>query len=114
LERLADEMKIDAEAGEYEAEIYRISAQLDEPVRRVRSRLEKRSQMDVLRNQIVERKVIKLILDEAEIHDQPMVPVQEDTTPVDHAIAGLNAISAPIPDAKYGEQPADQTVGGRP
>ena len=114
LERLADEMKIDAEAGEYEAEIYRISAQLDEPVRRVRSRLEKRGQMDVLRNQIVERKVIKLILDEAEIHDQPMVPVQEDTTPVDHAIAGLNAISAPIPDAKYGEQPADQTVGGRP
>lgn len=114
LERLADEMKIDAEPGEYEAEIYRISAQLDEPVRRVRSRLEKRGQMDVLRNQIVERKVIKLILDEAEIHDQPMVPVQDDTVPVDHAIAGTSAASAPIPEAKYAEQPADQAIGGRP
>ena len=59
LERIAEEEKIDAEEGDYEKEIFLIAMQSGESPRRVRAQLEKRGLMDVLRNQIVERKVLE-------------------------------------------------------
>ncbi len=100
LERIAEEEKVDAAPGDYDAEVKLIAAQSQESPRRVRARLEKRGQMDSLRNQIVERKVIALITSHAEFTDVPFEPHREDTAGIDHAIGGHDA-DAEIPDAKY-------------
>ena len=71
LERIAEDEEIDADEQDYEAEIALIAAQSDESPRRVRARLEKAGSMDVLRNQIIERKVIELILAHATFKEVP-------------------------------------------
>src|SRR5206468_9408433 len=67
LERIAEDNKLDAESSDYDHEIRQIAAQSGESARRVRARMEKRGQIDTLRNQIVERKVINLITEHATI-----------------------------------------------
>ena len=62
LERIAEEEEIDVVDADYDAEIALIADQTQESPRRVRARLEKAGSMDVLRNQIVERKVVDKIL----------------------------------------------------
>ena len=101
LERIAEDEEIDAEPGDFDAEIGLIAAQGSESVRRVRSRMEKKGQMDTLRNQIVERKVIDLITEHAEFSDSPFVPAKEDTVAIDHTISGQQDEDN-IPEAKYG------------
>ena len=71
LERIAEDEEIDADEEDYEAEIRLIAAQSDESPRRVRARLEKSGSMDVLRNQIIERKVIERILEHATFKEVP-------------------------------------------
>jgi len=100
-ERLAEEQKIEAEDRDFDAEIRAIAAQSQESQRRVRARLEKRGQMDALRNQIVERKVIDLITSHAEFSEVPFEPAKDDTVAIDHAISGQQE-EAHIPAAKYG------------
>ena len=51
-----------------------IAAQSGESLRRVRAQLEQRDLMDVLRNQIIERKVIDLVLSHAKFKDVPFEP----------------------------------------
>ena len=70
LEQIAEELEIDADPEDYDAEIELIAQQSDMPTRRVRARLEKQGQMDALRNQIVERKVIEAIIAEAKVTDE--------------------------------------------
>ncbi|QDT05770.1 Trigger factor [Rubripirellula lacrimiformis] len=72
LEQIAEEEKIDAEEADYAAEIALIAQQSDMPERRVRARLEKQGQMDALRNQIVERKVIELVVESAKVTEEPV------------------------------------------
>ena len=93
---------MDADPGDYDHEIMLIAMQRNESPRRVRARLEKRGQMDTLRNQIIERKVIQLIQEEADFTDVPYEPPKDDTSAVDFAIAGPGADSE-IPEAKHGE-----------
>jgi trigger factor len=100
-ERLAEEQKIEAADSDYDGEIRAIAAQSQESARRVRARLEKRGQMDALRNQIIERKVIDLITSHAEFSEVPLEPVKDDTVAIDHAISGHQE-EADIPAAKYG------------
>lgn len=100
-ERLAEEQTIDAEEQDYDAEIRAIAAQCQESPRRVRARLEKKNQMDALRNQIIERKVVDLITSHAQFSEVPFEPAKDDTTAIDHAISG-HSDDAPIPEAKYG------------
>lgn len=101
LERIAEDEQIDAEEGDYEAEIRLIAAQTDESPRRVRARLEKAGSMDVLRNQIVERKVIERILAHATFKEVPYHLRRTDEAAVDRAAGGGE--QAEIPDAKYDE-----------
>jgi len=101
LERIAEEHDIEADANDYDAEIRLIAAQSQESPRKVRARLEKRGQMDALRNQIVERKVIALITDAAEFTDVPFEPRQDHTVAIDHAVSG-HQDEEEIPEAKYG------------
>jgi trigger factor len=101
LERIADEEKIDVTEEDYETEIGLIAAQGGESARRVRARLEKTGAMDVLRNQIVERKVIERILESATFKEVPHAFRQTDEEAVDHAAGGGE--HAEIPEAKYDE-----------
>ena len=71
LERIAEDQEIEAEEEDYDSEIRLIAAQRNESPRRVRARLEKSGSMDVLRNQIIERKVVDLILEHAQFHEVP-------------------------------------------
>lgn len=101
LERIAESHEIDAEPEDYDAEIQLIARQSDESPRRIRARLEKRGQMDALRNQIIERKVIALITDEAQFSEAPFVAEKDETVAIDHAICGVENV-VDIPEAKYG------------
>lgn len=104
LERLAEEQGIDAEPDDFTKEIELIAEQSGVPARRVRARLEKRGEMDSLRNQIVERKVIELITRHALVEEVPYEPPQDDVVAIDHVISGVEEREA-IPEAHHGEEP---------
>lgn len=93
LERLAEELEIDATEADFDMEIFRIAEQNKESPRRVRARLEKEGQIDILRNRIIENKVIERILEEAEVEPKPTDPeellVDTDAETVDVPIAPL-------------------------
>lgn len=108
LEQIAEELSIEADEADYESEIVLIAQQSDETPRRVRARLEKSGQMDALRNQIVERKVIEAVVAEAKVTDEP---VARDTSgqeefAVYHSVLGSKD-TASIPEALHDESSTD-------
>ena len=76
-----------------------IAMQQNESPRRVRARLEKKGQMDSLRNQIIERKVLDLIKEHATFNDTDFDLDEAAPSAVDFFVAGGS--SAEIPEAKY-------------
>ncbi len=103
LEQIAEEEKIDASPEDYDQEIALIAQQSDMPERRVRARLEKNGQMDALRNQIVERKVIEQIIDAANVTETSApkkVSEEEQQFAVYHNVLGTKDTQA-IPEAQY-------------
>ncbi|MDP6467049.1 MAG: trigger factor [Pirellulaceae bacterium] len=113
LERIAEDHEFDVEPEDFDAEVIRIAQQSQESPRRVRARLEKQGQMDALRNQIIERKVIDLITSEANFEDVPFKPEPDDTIAIDHAIGG-HSEESDIPEAKYGADAAEELPGQTP
>jgi trigger factor len=109
LERIAEDNKFEADPADYDNEIRQIAAQSGESARRVRARMEKRGQIDTLRNQIVERKVINLITEHATIKEVPLELPSQDTAAVEFAIGEKQEAS--IPEAKHGEE---QPIPGMP
>lgn len=110
LEQIAEELSIDAEPKDYDDELQLIAQQSDEPVRRIRARLEKSGQMDALRNQIVERKVIEAIVAEANVTDEPVGKDQSSEPSeysVYHSVLGTKEVST-IPQAMHDDTPGDQ------
>lgn len=104
LEQIAEEQSIDAEPQEFESEIMLIAQQSGQSLRATRARLEKTGQMDALRNQIVERKVVELIVENAKVTEEEIAAdgdeLNKESFPVSHSILGKAADSA-IPEAKY-------------
>lgn len=100
LERIAEELEIEADDSDYEAEIALIAAQQKDSVRRVRAKLEKSGQMDALRNQIIERMVIRRIMDKAKFNDVDYEITGEDVSAVESYVSGGKKRSD-IPEAKY-------------
>ncbi|MFO0789986.1 MAG: trigger factor [Pirellulales bacterium] len=96
LERIAEEEKLDVEEGDYDKEIFLIAAQSGESPRRVRAQLEKRGLMDVLRNQIIERKVLELVQSEAKFNDEPFTPEKTDTEAISIAAGGGTGGEIPV------------------
>jgi trigger factor len=96
LERIAEEEKIDVDDGDYEKEIFLIAAQSGESPRRVRAQLEKRGLMDVLRNQIIERKVLELVESQAKFKDEPYQPEKTDTEALQMAAGGGTGGAIPV------------------
>lgn len=103
LEQIAEEHEIDADPADYDQEVALIAQQSDQPVRRVRARLEKSGQMDSLRNQIVERKVIEQIIEAAKVTEEK---VEKDASDDDSVFAVAHGVLAMkdaelIPEAQY-------------
>ncbi len=97
LERIAEEEKIDVEDGDYDKEIFLMSMQSGESPRRVRAQLEKRGLMDVLRNQIVERKVMEAVIAEAKFTDEPYEQEENNIEAINMAAGG--GLDSSIPEA---------------
>lgn len=100
LERLAEDEKIEESPQDYDQEIAQLAAQSGESVRRVRARLEKQGLMDSLRNQIIERKAIDLILQHAKFNDVPFEMEPADAEAIDQSATGETEESE-IPEAEY-------------
>jgi trigger factor len=99
LERIAEDLELDVDSGDYDAEIALIAMQSGESARRVRAQLEKRGLMDVLRNQIIERKVLALVREHAKFTDEPYEEGPTDVEAIDLAAGGGETESA-IPSAE--------------
>jgi len=99
LERIAEDEDVTDEPEDYETEIRLIAEQGGETARRVRARLEKSGGMDVLRNQIVERKVVDLILSQAEFKEVPYEPETVRAEALDRTVGGGEPDSD-IPEAQ--------------
>jgi len=109
-ERIAEDQQIEPSEKDYEEEIYYLAMQSGESPRRVRARLEKGEMMDVLRNQVVERKVVELILSEAEFKEVAYKPEGlEDEEALDQAMGGEE--EPEIPEAKPEPGPAEHEGG---
>ena len=115
LERIAEDENIEESEEDYDREIVLMAKQSGESPRRVRARLEKRGLMDALRNQVIERKVIDLIVSQAKVKDVSLLPKKEDVEAVEFSIGAEGETGSEIPEAKYGEaeqqlkRPADRS-----
>lgn len=103
LERIAEEEGIEDTPEDYDREIMMIALSQQDTPRRVRARLEKRGQMDTLRNQIIERKVVDLITSKAKFKEVEFNPQRQETEAVELAVGGRQE-SSEIPSAKPGGQ----------
>ena len=91
LEKIAEIENVVDTPEDYDNEVALIAAQHNVSPRRVRAQIEKAGEMDILRNQIIERKVINLIYESATFKEVPFDWGQRDTSDVeacDWAIAG--------------------------
>ena len=102
LERIAEEKSVDAEEADYDKEISLIAMQTGDSPRRVRAQIEKKGLMDSLRNQIVERRVIDLVLEEAKFKDVPFETEGGNTEAVDLAVGGGDQDEIPV--AVHGQE----------
>jgi len=103
LERIAEAESIADTPGDYDEEIRAIAAQSGESARRVRASLERRGLMDVLRNQIIERKTVDLIMSHASFTDVPFDFEKPDTEAIDLAVCGTVIGAEEIPTATVAE-----------
>jgi trigger factor len=110
LEQIAEELNLEADAQDYENEITLIAQQSGEATRRIRSRLEKSGQMDALRNQIVESKVIEAIIAEAEVSEEKRKGKESEVSEfaVFHSIVPTKG--SDIPEAKHDDSSAPDTT----
>ena len=106
LERIAEDESIADTAADYDEEIRAIASQSGESPRRVRASLENRGLMDVLRNQIVERKTLDLITKSADFTDIQFEFPKPDADAVDHAVCGSLVGDEEIPTATHAEAAA--------
>jgi trigger factor len=108
LEKIAEELKIEPTAEEYDTEIEAIAAQSDVSVRKMRANLERTGQMDAIRNQIIERQVIAKIAEAGtikEVEDNTFLKAAPNESAIDIYVAPP---ATDLPVAKYDERPADE------
>ena len=95
LEAIAESEGLDVDEADIETEILLISSQTNKSPRRVRSEIERAGDMDILRNQIIERKVINLIQKSAEFVETPYVPEELAEEAVDFGVGSGDSDGIP-------------------
>lgn len=106
LEKIAEDLKVEPTPEDYDKEIKLIAEQSDSSTRSVRARLEKTGQMDAIRNQIIEREVIKKITEAGKVTDKEdysFLKSEPESSSIDFTIAGD---FYDIPEAKHDNEPA--------
>ncbi len=93
LEKIAEVEGIEETQEDYDTEIALIAAQSGTTPRRVRAQIEKAGDMDILRNQIIERKVIDLIAAAAVFKEVPFEFEDSDEEAIDFSAAGNKEIA---------------------
>jgi len=91
LEKIAEVEDVVDTPEDYDTEVALIAAQSGSSPRRVRAQIEKAGEMDILRNQIIERKVINMITQQATFTEVPFDWGRQDASDVealDWAAAG--------------------------
>jgi trigger factor len=107
LEKIAEELKIEPTEEEYEEEIKLIAEQSDLSPRQVRAKLDRTGQMDALRNQILERTVIRKVVDSASVSSKDGGSILK-ADPEEFSVEFMVApVSSALPEALYDEQPED-------
>ncbi len=113
LEKIAEIESIEDDPADYELEIAKLAVQSNDSPRRIRARLERQGQMDALRNMIIERKVIDLITDSAEMTETSYdLPKRGEVEAVDFLLSSAK-VASDIPEAKYDDsgQPQQPIAG---
>jgi len=108
LQKVAEVEKIDINEDDINDEIERMAAQYDEAPRRVRARLEKEDMMEALAAEIIERKALDLILQNAEYEEVPLEATEEKaaSTVEEQAVAGDLQDPTAAPAAEAAVSPA--------
>lgn len=104
LEKIAEDLKVEPTAQDYDSEIELIAEQNDTSPRRIRARLEKSGQMDAIRNQIIERQVIERIVAAGKVSDkteEDFLASDPESADIDFSIAGDYS---DIPEAKHNNE----------
>lgn len=113
LERIAEDNDLDATPEDIEREILIIAMQQQTSPRAVRAQLEKRGDMDALRNQIIERQAIDLITEEANFTETDMPEDEDnDTFALSAAISGVAPVSRPAEENEAEQDETEQDEAG--
>ncbi len=113
LEKIAEEEAIEDIPSDYDDEIALIAAQSDESPRRVRARLEKRGMMDVLRNQIIERKTLARVYEHAKFKEVAFELEESETEALDQSAGGGDQEESEIPDALHDDTETSPVPGSK-
>lgn len=104
LQKIAEVEKIDVNEDDLEDEINRIADRSDESPRRVRARLEREDMMEALAVELIERRTLDLILQNAEYEDESLhqqdQEVQVGTSEVQTVAGETTDPTAPPPEEK--------------
>lgn len=103
LERIAEAEGIEDQPEDYDQEIELIAMSMNDSARRVRSRLEKTGQLDALRNQIVERKVLAMIREHATFRKEQFSLPTDDVAPLREFLAGRGDAEIPVAKSDFVE-----------
>ncbi|MGL4594728.1 MAG: trigger factor [Thermoguttaceae bacterium] len=99
LEKVAEVEKIEETQEDYDVEIALIAAQSGTTPRRVRAQIEKSNEMDILRNQIIERKVIDLICNSAQFTEVSFEMEESDEEAIDRSAVTEPEVIAEVSEA---------------
>jgi trigger factor len=78
LQKIAEVEKIEVKDEDIDAEIERLAEANDTSPRRLRAQLERDDMLETLAVELIERKALDLILENAEYEDVPLVPSQDE------------------------------------
>jgi trigger factor len=113
LQKIAEVEKIDVDDDDIYNEIERLADQNNESPRRLRARMEKEDLIEVLAIELIERKVLDLILDSATYEDVPLGKEHETPTVAtveEQAVAGeMNDPTAPPPEEKAEDETEEKS-----
>ena len=79
LQKIAEVEKIEVEDDDIDVEIDRIADQSGESPRKVRARMEKDDLIEALATELLERKALDLVLDNAGYEEYPLNPAEDET-----------------------------------
>jgi trigger factor len=106
LGKIADAESIEVGEADATVEVEAIAARTGESVRRVRARVEKEGGADSLMTQILERKVIDRILEDAVIEDVPTsIEPEEDVDTLDYTLKTPIAAETALNETQQTESP---------